>query len=214
MNYLSHAVIAAEFSPVALFVLGSMLPDFANMLRVPLPRLEETQLQDGVRFHHRTDAVFHDLPSFVELNQQALHELRERSVSRGPSRATAHIGIEMLIDAILAEDPVGMQAYSAALRAGASTDAIWAPLPTTEIKRVRRLLEHLAEGGKELHAASAARLSERIGHALAGRPRLEPTALELGVISNFCAGFTEEVRGKMPRIWQDLRAGLLVGERV
>jgi len=208
VNYLSHSVLAAEASDDPLFALGSMLPDLANMARHRLPSLLHPALAAGVAFHERTDSVFHQCPSFVELNHEASKRLLELGVSRGPARATAHIGTEMLIDATFAENEGALRGYLAALHAGSSNESVWAPLDPVTAREFRRLLEHLERGGSAIHHASKSRFVTRLAHALAGRPRLEPTSEELTVLAEFCEAYLSAVRGKMPRLLYELRSRL------
>ncbi len=208
VNYLSHSVLAAEASDDPLFALGSMLPDLANMARRKLPSLSHPTLAAGVAFHERTDSVFHQCPSFVELNHDACRRLLEQGVSRGPARATAHIGTEMLIDAVLAENAAALRGYLAALHAGSSNAGVWAPLDLVSTREFQHLLAQLERGGAAIHQASKSRFLTRLAHALAGRPRLEPTSKELTVLAEFCAEYFIAVRGKMPRLLDELRSRL------
>jgi hypothetical protein len=58
MNFFGHALVAAHKTPDPPFVLGSMLPDFAAMLRLRLPAMRDELMRDGVAFHHATDRAF------------------------------------------------------------------------------------------------------------------------------------------------------------
>ena len=76
MNFFGHALLAqrneaARGSIRAEFVLGSMLPDFASMLRLRPPGAAADALQAGMRFHHQTDDAFHGSRSFLEFSGQA-----------------------------------------------------------------------------------------------------------------------------------------------
>ncbi|HSC88162.1 MAG TPA: hypothetical protein VLC09_12855 [Polyangiaceae bacterium] len=212
VNYLGHAAIAQEASRDPYFVLGSMLPDLANMLRVRLPRLDDPRLTDGVRFHERCDAVFHDLPTFIELNHLALDGLRQLGVSRGPARAAAHLGTEFAIDAVLARDPRVASAYVDALRTGAEAPpSLWSPwVPPPE--GLSSLLDHLATAGTSIHSVEVARFSTRFGHALAHRPRLAPTEHELAVMSAFCAEHAQRVAERLPVLMVEMRSRLFSAE--
>ena len=86
------------------------------MLRLGRPTLHDSVLATGVAFHHGTDEVFHDLPGFQRLSRQAFSWLLERGMPRGPARAVAHMGIEMLLDEVMASDATACDAYLRALR--------------------------------------------------------------------------------------------------
>ena len=93
MNFFGHALVAERDEATrgavrAEFVLGSMLPDFASMLRLRPPRATSATLEAGLRFHHRTDAAFHGSRSFLEFSGQAskfLCDEQTRHPSSSPS---------------------------------------------------------------------------------------------------------------------------------
>lgn len=208
MNYLGHALLAAEFDGAPRFVLGAMLPDLLAMLRVQLPQLRDEELARGVAFHVRTDAVFHDAEIFIELNRWALGELREQGVGKGPARAIAHMGTEMLIDAALAEDPRRLAPYLDALRAGREPELLHEHAPLAAELGWSELLLHLEEGGAKLHTPSSARLSFRFGRALAGRRLLEPNAEELRIAAATLAALFPRVQALLPDLWAALRRAI------
>ena len=113
MNFFGHAALAAshfsereplEAHQLPTLCLGAMLPDFIGMLRLGRPTVHDLVLARGVAFHHGTDEVFHELPGFQRLSRQAFSWLLERDMPRGPARAVAHMGIEMLLDEVMASD--------------------------------------------------------------------------------------------------------------
>src|SRR5688572_23166915 len=114
MNFFGHAALAAgHFSArspqlpgtdLALLCAGAMLPDFISMLRLGRPAVLDEQVARGVSFHHLTDHAFHELDSFLRLSREAFAWLSEQRVPRGPARAVAHIGVEMLLDEVLSDD--------------------------------------------------------------------------------------------------------------
>src|SRR6478752_1224293 len=126
MNFFGHAALAARHfgdqqpppvpEALAKLCLGAMLPDFIGMLRLGRPEIADAVLARGVAFHHKTDEAFHELPSFVGLSRRAFAWLSERDLPRGPARAIAHIGVEMLLDEAFALDAGARDAYRAALR--------------------------------------------------------------------------------------------------
>src|SRR5690242_17401864 len=127
MNFFGHSALAAghfaghEPAPgrdeLALICIGAMLPDFLGMLRLRRPTVHDPSLERGVAFHHQTDHHFHELREFQQLSRGAFAWLSERGMPRGPARAVAHIGIEMLLDEVLADGNAEREAYRAALRA-------------------------------------------------------------------------------------------------
>src|ERR1700753_2862807 len=120
MNFFGHAVVATWRSESDGFVLGAILPDFATMLGTRPPAVAHPELERGVTFHHDTDRVFHDTATFKRLQLEARRTLREMGLPRPSALAVGHIGVEILLDATLADDPRGVAGYLAAL--GAARD--------------------------------------------------------------------------------------------
>jgi hypothetical protein len=172
MNFFSHAVVARRFSDAPEFVLGAMLPDFASMLGVRLGAVRHPTLERGVRFHHLTDRVFHELAAFETESREALRELRVLGVAKGPARAVAHVGVEILLDVTLGQSASAQSAYLSGLAAGRRPEVVasvaW---PDEARERLRELLENLARRGIVLDSSSP-RIVERIRRTLARRPRL------------------------------------------
>src|SRR5690606_20947871 len=123
VNFFGHAAIAAWHSSEPGFVLGAMLPDFAAMIRTRPPRATLTSIERGIAFHHLTDHAFHDAPSFRQLTAAAMLELAGLGLGRGAARATAHVGIEILIDGVLARESAARRAYLDALAFGSEIEA-------------------------------------------------------------------------------------------
>lgn len=181
MNFFGHAALAThhfrELRPrpsateLVKLCAGAMLPDFVGMLRLGRPSLDDELVARGVRFHHRTDEAFHDLPPFLRLSRTAFAWLSERGLPRGPARAVAHIGVEMLLDEPLAEDERARQSYRAAL--ALPLEGLVGFSVPGELQRLRELQVALSERAHGARSPSPALVAERIRRTLAGRPRLE-----------------------------------------
>lgn len=172
MNFFGHAAMAERFSNEPPFVLGAMLPDFSSILRLRNPTSSHPGVARGVAFHHVTDEAFHDLPVFRELCADAMRLLAERGVSRGTRRAVAHVGVELLLDAELAQDAAARAAYLDALRA-ARDPAIVSTLswPADQQERLVRLAARLEERSDSAKPATEV-VVERLARTLSDRPRL------------------------------------------
>jgi len=174
VNYLGHAAVASWRSPDSAFVLGAMLPDLATMIRARTPATTHAGLDAGMRFHHRTDEVFHRSPVFVELTRSAFAWLLARGVERGRARAVAHVGVELLLDTGLLREEPGRRAYLAALEDGAPRSlgqyVVWSsgrdPISFDDLR------ERLLERGVTTDEPDAAAVAERLRRALGARPRL------------------------------------------
>lgn len=117
MNFFGHALAAAALRPDPDFVLGAMLPDLASMAGLRLLAAEEPVLAEGISFHYASDARFHAAPAFRCAYLEATRALRAAGVRRGPARATAHAGLELLLDGFWARSRGVPRLYRSALAA-------------------------------------------------------------------------------------------------
>jgi hypothetical protein len=179
MNFFGHAALAAGyFAPelpqlgprkLALLCSGAMLPDFVSMLRLGRPEVLDASVARGVSFHHRTDHAFHELAAFHHLSREAFAWLSERGVARGPARAIAHIGVEILLDEVMASDALARDSYLAALATPLDT-ALSFPILEDGV-RLSGLQQTLLERASSVPAAPEV-VAQRIARTLSGRPRL------------------------------------------
>jgi hypothetical protein len=198
MNFFGHAAIAGRFESDPVFALGAMLPDFCGMLgfRAPAPVLGP--LAAGVRFHHVTDLAFHELLAFRELNRAACEKLAALGVRRGTARAVAHVGVELLLDAELAENDAARALYVAALRAGGAPELLTsAPFKSDERERLGRLLVTLEQRGVAKSPSNGS-VVERLERALARRPRLAMASADVPKVSEWVELFRTRVVASAP----------------
>jgi hypothetical protein len=179
MNFFGHAWVAHRSQtacslPREEFVLGAMLPDFASMLGSRPPRASRPGLQVGLSFHHQTDEAFHGAASFLEFSRQASAYLDTRGLGRGSARAVAHVGVELLLDEVLASDDAANEAYLRAIQHGSSAStAASLHWPTSDgATRFAELCRVLARKGALSSDTPAEQIAERLRRILAGRPRL------------------------------------------
>ncbi len=212
MNYFGHAAIASERRPDAAFVLGAMLPDFAGMLRTACPDAASEPLRAGLRFHQDTDAVFHACPSFGALNLTGLRELRADGVGRGPARAAAHLGTELLLDAVLADRDAYRRCYLAALERAhdAANELHWRDPAAAE--GFLWLAARLQRRGVALHDGDPELIAHRLARTLEGRPRLEPSPTELSAITRWLDRHHPQVIRAAGSLLTELRHGLAARE--
>jgi hypothetical protein len=221
MNFFGHAALAAShfaaLSPplpsaeLALLCAGSMLPDFVGMLRMGRPVVLDERVARGVSFHHRTDHVFHDLESFKQLSRDAFAWLSAQQVPRGPARAVAHIGVEMLLDEVLSDDDSACDAYRAALRTPLEgTLSFVAPSDSERLATLRAMLLERAATRLE---PSPQQVAERIRRSLAGRPRLATDAAAQPRLSSWVERTRPLVVSAAPELLATLRAQLANQER-
>jgi hypothetical protein len=174
VNFFGHTVLAVRRSADPAFVLGSMLPDFATMIRARPPHTEHADIDSGMQFHWRTDEVFHRSPAFLALTHQAVVWLSARGVRSGSALAVAHVGVEVLLDAALSDDEGAQRAYRAALEGAAPDDlgchVAWAS--DEQRDRFDMLRARLLTRGAITADIAPDTVAERLRSALADRPRL------------------------------------------
>lgn len=170
MNFIGHATVALTRGDDPRFVLGSMLPDFAGMVRTRLVRTGVGPLAEGVALHHLTDDAFHGEPAFTALLQDTLDELCARGVSRGTARAVAHVGTEMLIDGELVRAGAIASAYLEALRAGEQLRELF--VDAEGAQRFELLRARLLAFGPPYDYRDPEAVTFRLEQALRTRPRL------------------------------------------
>jgi hypothetical protein len=210
VNFFGHAVVATWRSESPGFVLGAMLPDFATMLGTRPPAVENAELERGVAFHHRTDHVFHDAPTFRRLQLEARGTLRAMGLPRPSALAVGHIGVEILLDATLADDARGVAGYLAAL--AAAPEAALGQHIAWNDEALRHRFQMLASAlaGRGVTAASRAAeaTAVRVSRALSTRPRLRLTEDGEHIVHAWAAASGPVVATAAPALIAEIRTGL------
>jgi hypothetical protein len=119
VNFFGHAAVASWSAESPGSVLGAMLPDFATMSGARLAEPTDAAIAHGIELHHKTDAAFHHLAPVLALMRELDGHLEAAGCARGPRRAVAHIGVELLLDGVL----VDTEAYRTHYMAGLGYDA-------------------------------------------------------------------------------------------
>ncbi len=208
MNFFGHAVIASRRSASAGFVLGAMLPDFATMLGARVPVVTNADMERGVAFHHATDKAFHEAPTFRALQSEARAALRARGLPRPGALAVGHIGVEMLLDRVLAEDTRGVAAYLAALQSGPSFGAYIAWKAGELGQRFEELCSILAARGVSAGDGDARTTAFRVASALASRPRLRLDAGGERIVESWANEAQLDIAAAAPALLSEVDAGL------
>ncbi len=99
MNLGAHVTLAAAHFGDPMVHLGSALPDIATIggFRM-LPGSAKGSIGEGVAFHHATDNIFHSHRWFTSRQKLVFDDLTAAGVGRGAARASAHVGVELLLD--------------------------------------------------------------------------------------------------------------------
>lgn len=190
-------------------ILGAMVPDFSTMSGARVASTSDPDLQAGIDLHHATDGAFHVLPAVTGLMRELDDLLAARNCARGPRRAVAHIGIELLLDGVLTETP----AYRDAYLAGIAYDAAIEWREPDDAQRMAALLERLRGYGVPEDLAQPESVTFRLSRILAHRPLLAPSPDDLRAISASLFDIQPRVRIASETVLRGLRARLGSGTR-
>ncbi|MFW5920262.1 MAG: hypothetical protein ACOCUS_00380 [Polyangiales bacterium] len=210
MNFFGHATVATWHRVEPAFVLGSMLPDFASMMRIRLGEVRHRQVGAGVELHHRTDAAFHAAPTFLSLCSEASGELMERGVQRGPARAVGHVGTELLLDGWLVRSEDAREAYVEALRAarGQALDRTVQWRDAEGPARLRELCERLLSWGVPDGYGEPELVAERLSLTLSRRPLLALDEHAREVVRDRLSAMQQRVLSRAETLMGELREAL------
>jgi acyl carrier protein phosphodiesterase len=213
MNFFGHAVVACCRSEAAAFVLGSMLPDFAAMIRARSPTTSHQDIRAGIAFHHRTDEFFHQTPAFLELCRTGFTYLQEHGLRRGSARAATHVGIELMLDSALVREVTAATAYLDALAVSGpdqlGSQVAWRA--ADEPLRFEQLRLALRRRGLDTKDAEPMRVAERVERTLSGRPRLALVGSERDVVAHWVRDTEVLVHRRASEILSHLRSRLANG---
>ena len=107
MNYFGHAAVASWTSARARRRCSARCcPTSRRCAAVGSTRSRDAAIAAGVALHHATDGAFHELPAVTGLMRELDDRLAAAGCARGPRRAVAHIGVELLLDGVLVDDRV------------------------------------------------------------------------------------------------------------
>lgn len=202
MNFFGHAAVASWSAPAPGTVLGAMLPDFATMVRARLADADDAQVAAGIAHHHATDAAFHGMPAVLGLMRELDERLAALGCARGPRRAVAHIGVELLLDGVLVEEAAYREAYATALVHDPS-GVRWREDdgPARLVTLLARLRTHgVPDDLRRPHA-----ITQRLHRMLAHRPLLAPAPADLEAIDRALVAYQPRVEAAADTILRGLR---------
>ena len=205
MNYFGHAAVASWSAPAeAGAVLGAMLPDFCGMCGARIAAADEAAVAGGIALHHATDAAFHRLPAVTGLMRELDEQLQRAGCARGPRRAVSHIGVELLLDGVLIDEP----GYRAAYLAGLAHRPALRWREAEGGARFTALLDRLRDRGVPDDLRRPEAVAARVHRVLAHRPLLAPSPGEIGAIRDALAAFQPRIAVAAETIVRALRAAL------
>ena len=209
VNYFGHAAVASWAGDSPGVGLGAMLPDFASMSRAQLAGSPDAEVTMGLALHHRTDKIFHQLAAVTAQMRELDVRLLAHGCARGPRRAVAHIGVELLLDGVLLDEPAYQTAYTRAL----AFDAPITWRDPGDAARFATLLDRLRAHGVPADLRRPDALTHRIGRILGHRPLLAPSAADLVAIRAALGEHQPHVAVAADAILRGLRAQLTGSDR-
>lgn len=211
MNFFGHATVACWQHRDPRWVLGAMLPDFASMSRARLRGAEDPEVAAGIAHHHATDEAFHGAPTFLELYSRGAEALEASGVGRGPARAVAHVGAELLLDGILLDDAAAGEAYLAAV--ALPREPLGLRFLGEGAERFAALHARLGEHGLPEDYRSPERVALRLEQILARRPRLSLSPEDRPAVTAHLHRTRDTLVTLAPRLLAEVRHGLSAGPR-
>ena len=207
VNYFGHAAVASWEAPTSPGKsLGAMLPDFASMCGARLATDQlDPEIAVGVALHHRTDSVFHQAAPVLALMRELDDRLLALDCARGPRRAVAHIGTELLLDATL----LGNETYRATFLSSLTIDPTLVAWREPEgPARFQLLFDRITTYGvpDDLHDISS--ITYRLQRMLSGRPLLAPNDADLRAIATALAAHRPRVQVAAETVLRAVRAAL------
>jgi hypothetical protein len=204
VNFFGHAAVASWSAPASPVVLGAMLPDFAGMCGGRIDTADEDSVAAGIALHHATDAAFHQLPVVTALMRELDGLLAEARCARGPRRAVAHIGVELLLDGELVDEPAYRAAYLGAL----AHEPVLRWRDPGDAPRFATLLDRLRTRGVPDDLQRPDAITTRLHRVLAHRPLLAPSSDDLRAIHGSLTAFQPRVTVAAGTVVRALRAAL------
>jgi hypothetical protein len=204
VNFFGHAAVASWSTSEPGVALGAMLPDLASMCGGRIASAEDATVEAGIALHHASDAAFHTLPVVTGLMRELDGELADRRCARGPRRAVAHIGVELLLDGVLTADP----AYCAAYLHGLAHDADLTWRDPDDAPRFTVLLDRLRARGVPDDLRRPDAITTRVHRITAHRPLLAPSPDDLRAIRDALVAFKPRVDVAAETVMRAMRAAL------
>ena len=210
MNIAGHVAVAMRLAPDAPRVwLGAALPDLGAMGRFRLMgSTPDPDVTAGIAIHHATDDAFHRHPTFTGAMARLRTVLSDDGVARGPARAVAHVGPELLIDGTLLADPAVAEAVDASFAEIEVLGAALASLVESDAASWERHLGKVQSWGLPTDYADPHAVAGRMHRILERRPRLSFDPSLVGRIGDRLATEQPGLDAGVPDLISDLESSL------
>lgn len=210
MNIGGHIAVAMRLAPDEPRVwLGAALPDLGAMGRFRLiGDTADPDVTAGIALHHATDDAFHRHPTFTEAMARLRSDLAIDGVGRGPARAVAHVGPELMIDGFLLGDVQLADAIDAAFGEIDELGPALCSLVETSGDDWMRHLAKVPAWGLPTDYADPHAVAKRLHRILSKRPRLQLEADQIDVIGDRLAAEQPALDQATPALIDDLERSL------
>lgn len=210
MNIGGHIAVAMRLVPDAPRVwLGAALPDLGAMGRFRLMGdSADPDVTSGIALHHATDDAFHRHPTFTEAMARLRADLAADGVGRGPARAAAHVGPELLIDGFLLADARLRNAIDDAFDEIQPLSHALATLVETDNEAWIRHLSKVSAWGIPSDYSDPHAVAARLHRILSQRPRLKFGRAHVEAIGRRLAAEQPALDGAVPSLLDDLETSL------
>ena len=179
MNYFGHAAVASWREGKGGLPLGAMLPDFTTMCGARVTGTSDAEVAAGIELHHATDKVFHTAPVVTGLMRELDARLERGGCARGPRRAIAHIGTELLLDGVLVENEQYRDAYVLGLEYEAPL--LWRDAGDAD--RYGAFIARMRDHGVPDDLKRPEAIATRLQRTLARRPLLAPSPSDMAGVA-------------------------------
>lgn len=189
--------------------LGAALPDLGAMGRFRLMGdTPDPGVAAGIALHHATDDAFHRHPTFTEAMARLRSDLASDGVGRGPARAVAHVGPELLIDGFLLEDEQLSVAVNSAFAEIEPLGPALSSLVETSGDDWLRHLATVPSWGLPTDYADPHAVAHRLLRILSRRPRLQLDSAHVEAIGNRLSAEQPALNLAIPSLMDDLEGSL------
>ena len=181
-----------------------MAPDLLPLCGAVPSGATSPRVAVGEAHHHSVDLLFHNNPAFTTLASWASQSLRELGLHRGAARGAAHVGIELLLDGVLATETRARAAYTRSLAAVETTCTPFIWRDELSGSRWQTLIIRLRTGPVPDAYRDPNFVAERVHGALARRPRLALTEVETLTLRRFLPALRSRVSAAAHALAGDL----------
>lgn len=181
-----------------------MLPDFTTMCGARVTGTSDDEVAAGIDLHHATDKAFHQAPVVTALMRELDARLERGGCARGPRRAVAHIGTELLLDGVLVEHGDYRDAYVLGLEYEAPL--LWRD--TGDADRYDVFITRMRDYGVPDDLKRPEAIATRLARTLAKRPLLAPSQSDMTVIAGALCEHKPRVEVAADTVLRAVRAAL------